>query len=132
MRRIFTQLMLVACIVLVLAVILGAFGAHALRVQLGEHGTDIWNTANRYHFYHGIAMLLVLLLGRMFYYPRILWLAAFTFLIGMLCFCGSLYLLALHQDWTWLGPVTPFGGLLFVVGWLMCVVALFNLQAKDA
>ena len=132
MRRIFTQLMLAASIMLVLAVILGAFGAHALRDRLGDHGTDIWHTANRYHFYHGIAMLVVLMLGRMFYYPRILWLAAFMFLLGIVCFSGSLYLLALHTSWHWLGPVTPVGGLFFLAGWLMCVVALFNLQAKDA
>jgi len=132
MRRIFTQLMLVACILLVVAVVLGAFGAHALREQLGDHGRDIWNTANRYHFYHGIGMLIVLMLGRLYYYPRILWLAAFMFLLGILCFSGSLYFLALHPDWGWLGPVTPIGGLLFITGWLMCVVALFNLQAKDA
>jgi uncharacterized membrane protein YgdD (TMEM256/DUF423 family) len=131
MRRIFTQLILVACVVLALAVVLGAFGAHALRDVLGDRGSEIWETATRYHFYHGLGMLVVLMLGKLYYYPRILWLAAFAFLCGIICFSGSLYLLALYPGWKWLGPITPLGGLFFVCGWLMCVVAMFSLQAKE-
>jgi uncharacterized membrane protein YgdD (TMEM256/DUF423 family) len=131
MSRIFTHLLVVACIVMVLAVLLGAFGAHALRDQLGDRGTEIWTTANRYHFYHGIGMLIALMLGRLYHHPRVLWLAAFVFFLGIICFSGSLYLLALHQDWRWLGPITPLGGLLFLSGWIMCAVGLFNLQAKE-
>jgi uncharacterized membrane protein YgdD (TMEM256/DUF423 family) len=131
MSRIFTQMIVVSCLVLAIAVVFGAFGAHALREAFGERGREVWETANRYHFYHGFAMLIVLMLGRLYYFPRILWLTAFTFLIGIICFSGSLYLLALHPEWRWLGPVTPLGGLFFLCGWLMAVVAMFNLQAKE-
>lgn len=131
MSRIFTQMILLACVVLAIAVALGAFGAHALKDVLGERGTEIWNTANRYHFYHGLGMIIVLMLGRQYHFPRILWLTAFTFMIGILFFSGSLYLLALYPHWRWLGPVTPLGGLLFIAGWLMTGVAMFNLQAKE-
>lgn len=131
MSRIFTQLLILASLMMILAVALGAFGAHALRDVLGERGTEIWVTANRYHFYHGIGMFIALILGRIYHYPRILWLAGFVFFVGILCFSGSLYLLALNPDLKWLGPVTPFGGLLFLCGWLMVMVALFNLQAKE-
>ena len=131
MRRIFTQLIVVACVMLLLAVILGAYGAHALRDVLGDHGAEVWATANRYHFYHGLGMLVVLMLGRMYHHPRILWLAAFVFLGGIILFSGSLYLLAVFPGWHWLGPVTPLGGLMFAGGWLMCVIAMFNLQAKE-
>lgn len=131
MRRIFTQMIFVACIMLVLAVILGAFGAHALKPSLSGHGTEIWSTANRYHFYHGLGMIIVLMLGRMYHYPRILWLSAFAFLAGIVCFSGSLYLLAVYPDMRWLGPVTPLGGLFFIGGWLMAAIAMFNLQAKE-
>jgi uncharacterized membrane protein YgdD (TMEM256/DUF423 family) len=116
---------------MMLAVILGAFGAHLLKDTLGEHGTDVWTTANRYHFYHGLGMILVLMLGRQYHFPRILWLTAFTFLIGIVFFSGSLYLLALYPGLRWLGPVTPLGGLLFIGGWMMCAIAMFNLQLKE-
>jgi uncharacterized membrane protein YgdD (TMEM256/DUF423 family) len=131
MKRIFTQLIFLACIMLVLAVGLGAFGAHLLKDQLGEHGTGIWNTANRYHFYHSLGMILILILGRQYHFPRILWLTAFTFFWGIVFFSGSLYLLALYPEWRWLGPITPVGGLLFLGGWLMAAVAMFSLQAKE-
>ena len=131
MRRIFTQLIFVACIVLVLAVVFGAFGAHLLEEELGDHGTGIWNTANQYHFYHGLGMILVLILGRQYHFPRILWLTAFTFFMGIICFSGSLYLLALHPEWRWLGPITPVGGLLFLGGWIMAAIAMFSLQSKE-
>ena len=131
MKRIFTQMIIVACIVLALAVVLGAFGAHWLKDALGEQGKDIWRTANQYHFYHGLGMILVLMLGRQYHFPRILWLTAFTFFVGILFFSGSLYMLALNPDLRWLGPVTPFGGLLFIGGWCMAAIAMFSLQAKE-
>lgn len=131
MSRIFTQMMLLSCVVLAIAVILGAFGAHVLKDVLGDRGIEIWNTANRYHFYHGLGMCVVLILGRQYHFPRILWLTAFTFLVGILFFSGSLYLLALYPDWRWLGPVTPLGGFLFICGWMMAAVAMYNLQAKE-
>ncbi len=131
MKRFFTQMTIIACLVLALAVGLGAFGAHLLKDALGERGTDIWNTANRYHFYHGFGMILVLILGRLYHFPRILWMAAFVFFVGILFFSGSLYLLALHPEWRWLGPVTPVGGLLFIGGWLMAGIAMISLQVKE-
>lgn len=131
MKRIFTQMIIVACIMLALAVVLGAFGAHWLKEDLGERGIEIWNTANRYHFYHGLGMILVLMLGRQYHFPRILWLTAFTFFVGILFFSGSLYMLALNPELRWLGPVTPLGGLLFIGGWGMAAVAMFSLQAKE-
>ena len=131
MSRIFTQLLFAASVMMIFAVILGAFGAHALKDQLGTHGIDIWNTAAKYHFYHGIGMFIALILGKQYHYPRILWLAAFAFFGGIICFSGSLYLLALNPGWNWLGPITPLGGLFFIAGWFMCAVALFNLQLKE-
>jgi uncharacterized membrane protein YgdD (TMEM256/DUF423 family) len=131
MRRRYTQTMAVACFVVGFAVILGAFGAHALRHYLGEHGPEIWDTAIRYHFYHGIGMLVLLMLGRMYRYPRLFLFAAWVMFGGILFFCGSLYLLALNPTWRWLGPVTPFGGLFFIAGWTMCGFALVIFQSRE-
>lgn len=94
-----------------LAVALGAFGAHALRDLLGRNGTSaIWQTAVFYHFIHTV-MLFVLADRKPF--RRLAW---GSFLAGIVLFSGSLYLLAL-TDIHWLVFVTPFGGASFIVGW---------------
>ena len=104
-----------------LAVSLGAFGAHALRPLLGHNGTtEIWEKAVFYHFIHGI--MLYLLAQKQ---PPARW-PFWFFLLGILVFCGSLYLLAV-TDCLWLGAITPIGGLCFLAGW----AALFCTARKD-
>ena len=102
-----------------LAVALGAFGAHSLRSTLEGRGmVDVWNKAVFYHFIHAIALLVLALYG------TINRGACLLLLIGILLFSGSLYLLALiPQARDWLGPVTPVGGLCFLVGWAWLVLA---------
>lgn len=98
-----------------LAVALGAFGAHALRERLSPEMLAIWKTANEYHFYHALALLLVGILARQARAPGFD-IAAVCFLAGTLVFSGSLYALALTGT-RWLGAITPIGGLLFLFGW---------------
>lgn len=97
-----------------LAVLMGAFGAHALRARLSPDLLAIWKTANEYHFYHALALLLVGLLARQGKLG--LDVPAACFLAGVLVFSGSLYVLALTGQ-RWLGAITPIGGLLFLAGW---------------
>jgi len=101
------------------AVALGAFGAHALRPTLEGRGmVDAWNKAVFYQFAHAIALLVLALYG------TINRGACLLLLMGILLFSGSLYLLALiPQARDWLGPVTPLGGLCFLVGWAWLVLA---------
>jgi uncharacterized membrane protein YgdD (TMEM256/DUF423 family) len=100
-----------------LAVGLGAFGAHGLRSTLEGRGMlDVWNKAVFYQFVHAIALLVLALYGTI--NPG----ACLLLLIGILLFSGSLYLLAL-TTLRWLGPVTPLGGLCFLVGWAWLVLA---------
>jgi uncharacterized membrane protein YgdD (TMEM256/DUF423 family) len=100
-----------------LAVGLGAFGAHGLRSTLEGRGMlDVWNKAVFYQFVHAIALLVLALYG------TISRGACLLLLIGILLFSGSLYLLAL-TNLRWLGPVTPLGGLCFLVGWAWLVLA---------
>lgn len=95
-----------------LAVGLGAFGAHALEAFLDEHGrTATWNTAVLYHLVHSVVLALLALMEK--WRPRT-WGLVFA---GIGLFSGSLYLLCLTQL-TWLGAVTPVGGLLLIAGWL--------------
>jgi uncharacterized membrane protein YgdD (TMEM256/DUF423 family) len=97
------------------AVAFGAFGAHALRARLSPDMLAIWKTANEYHFYHALALLLVGVMAR--HTPSINYgVPAACFLIGTLVFSGSLYVLAL-SGMRWLGAITPIGGLLFLAGW---------------
>ena len=99
-----------------LAVVLGAFGAHGLRHLLAENGTAvIWEKAVFYHFIHAV-MLFVLAERKTF--PAVAW---WSFLAGIVIFSGSLYLLAVTNV-LWLGAITPFGGVAFLLGWgwLIC------------
>lgn len=111
---------LVGCIAAFLGVALGAFGAHALKSRLAEGGmTDVWQTAVDYQMWHALALLLCVAL------PcggTLRSAAAGLFTVGILLFCGSLYWLALDGP-RWLGPVTPLGGLSFMLGWLCLAVA---------
>src|SRR6266436_949938 len=94
-----------------LAVALGAFGAHSLRSTLETRGMlDAWNKAVLYHFIHAIALLVPVLYGTL---NRGAWWLLFA---GIFLFGESLYLMAL-TNLSWLGFVTPFGGLCFLAGW---------------
>jgi uncharacterized membrane protein YgdD (TMEM256/DUF423 family) len=100
-----------------LAVLLGAFGAHALRSTLETRGTlQTWHTAIFYHFVHAIVLLALALYGTG---NRGVWWLLFA---GIILFSGSLYLIALTKL-LWLGPVTPLGGLCFLAGWVWLIIA---------
>lgn len=103
-----------------LGVALGAFGAHGLKSVLGTAGQDTWQTAVFYHLVHAVALLLVGLwlhaaAGAATRAPLLA--AGWSFTFGVVLFSGSLYALALGGP-RMLGPVTPLGGVAFIVGWL--------------
>src|SRR5690348_2842053 len=99
-----------------LAVALGAFGAHGLKEVLARNETAaIWEKAAFYHFIHAV-MLCVLAIRKPL--ARGPW---FSFLIGVIVFSGSLYLLALTNV-RWLGAITPIGGVSFMVGWMWLAI----------
>jgi uncharacterized membrane protein YgdD (TMEM256/DUF423 family) len=100
-----------------LAVVFGAFGAHALKSALELRGTlQTWHTAVLYHFIHAIVLLVLALYGASNRGP---WWLLFA---GILLFSGSLYAIAL-TNLRWLGPVTPLGGLCFLAGWAWLIIA---------
>ncbi len=102
------------------AVLLGAFGAHALRDTLDERSLAIWHTAVEYQFWHVLATLGVALLARDST-TTCLRIAAIAFVAGIVLFCGSLYALALGGPRV-VGVITPFGGVAFVAGWIALAV----------
>lgn len=111
-----------------LAVILGAFGAHALKNQLTASLLSAFETAVQYQFIHTLALLaLGVLLLRLEQIPRAFSVAGFGWMLGMVLFCGSLYAIALGGP-RWLGPITPLGGLFFIAAWLSFAVGVWQLR----
>lgn len=108
-----------------IAVCLGAFGSHGLRDKLPENLMHAWSTGVQYHFYHVFALALVALVIQQSATSRFLTSSGVLFVVGLLFFCGSLYGLALGGP-RWLGPITPLGGLCFMVGWLCLFVGLLK------
>lgn len=112
-----------------LAVALGAMGAHALKGMLSPERLVSFETAVRYHFLHALAILAVALLIH-FGKKRGLVAAGWLFTIGIVLFSGSIYLLALQDilglDLSFLGPVTPIGGVVFMAGWLFVFISTFQ------
>lgn len=107
-----------------LAVILGAFGAHALKEKLSAHYLAIWETAVQYQMFHAIGLIIVgilmnsTLLGTS---TQLSW-AGYLILTGIIIFSGSLYVLSLSGIGI-LGAITPIGGVAFIAGWIMLIIA---------
>lgn len=97
-------------------VALGAFGAHGLRGRVPVERLDVYQTGVYYHVIHALAILLVVALaGRIgANWPRVAWL----FAVGIVVFGGTLYALAI-TDISWLGAITPLGGICFMGGWTL-------------
>ena len=109
--------LLIAALALAAAVVLGAFGAHALKGRLAAEILATYHTAVEYHFWHALGMLGVgVLMSRSPDDSALRW-VAWLLIAGLLLFSGSLYVLALTGA-SWLGAVTPLGGVAFIAAWL--------------
>jgi len=105
-----------------IAVLAGAFGAHALRNRLAPDLLAAFETGARYQMYHALALLAVAWVLTRWPTPPAR-AAGWLFLAGTVCFSGSLYLLSLTGA-RWLGAVTPLGGLLLLGGWLALAIGV--------
>jgi uncharacterized membrane protein YgdD (TMEM256/DUF423 family) len=101
-----------------LSVMLGAFAAHGLKSRLSEYLLGVFKTAAEYQMVHGLALIAVAVLIK--WGINLNWAGGF-FIAGTLLFSGSLYLLAI-TGMKWLGPITPLGGLCFIIGWIVILV----------
>ncbi len=104
-----------------LAVTFGAFGAHALRDRLDSYAMGVFETAVQYHFYHSLALLAVGIIALSQPQTVLLKSSGWLFLLGIIVFSGSLYVLSISGI-KWLGAITPLGGLAFIAGWA-CLAA---------
>ncbi|GAB5497866.1 MAG: DUF423 domain-containing protein [Pseudohongiellaceae bacterium] len=100
-----------------LVVSIGAFGAHALQARLTETGMlATFETGVLYHMFHTVALLAIAVLAALGSESRLLSSAAYLFLLGIVLFSGSLYVLSLSGI-SWLGAITPLGGVAFLAAW---------------
>jgi uncharacterized membrane protein YgdD (TMEM256/DUF423 family) len=111
-----------------LAVVAGAFGAHALQAMLDERYRLTYHTAVTYHVYHAMAIIITGALSSAAN-KTFIKIAFRCFISGLILFCGSLYMLTLliafaNIRYSWLGAITPFGGVLFIAGWVMLALAV--------
>lgn len=111
---------LIGALAALCSVIFGAFGAHALKSVLSAAQLTAYHTAVDYQFYHALALLLLVAV-RNIISERLLLLCGVFFTVGIVFFSGSIYLLTL-LEWRFVGPVTPLGGLCFMMGW-GCLIA---------
>lgn len=114
-----------------LAVIIGAFGAHALKAQVSSDMLGVFDTGVKYQFYHAFAIILSGVLFKQYTHQNLIR-AAIFFSIGILCFSGSVYFIAtkeIHQIGIGIfGLITPIGGLMFIVGWILMILSIRNRQ----
>ena len=105
-----------------LAVIIGAFGAHGLEKTLSEHALARYHTGVEYQFYHVMALLILGVISSLLSTtPKLIKLSGVSFVVGILLFSGSLYLYALTGVTTF-GMITPLDGLAFILGWIFLLL----------
>lgn len=120
------RIIIAASIFGMIAVILGAFGAHTLKGRLSSSELEVWKTAVDYHFYHTFALLFLSTFSKK--NSSAINLSAWFFTIGIVLFSGSLYLISTKEilnisQISIIGPITPIGGLFFIMGWVCILIA---------
>lgn len=118
------SILLTAATFLVLAVALGAFGAHGLKAKLSAELMQVYKTGVEYHFYHALGLLLIGVLASTMPSGLLQW-SALLLGLGIVLFSGSLYLMAVTGI-RWLGAITPFGGVSFIAGWVLLFIAVWK------
>ena len=120
-------------ILIVLAIILGAFGAHALKEKLSVSDLQTFEVGIRYQMYCGIGLLVVGLSAQQLSFSLKPFLTLLT--LGSVLFSGSIYLLAMQDIFgmklSFLGPVTPIGGLLMIAGWILFLAKVLKMKETN-
>ena len=104
---------------------MGAFGAHGLKAMLGPEMLAVYKTAVDYQMWHALGLGLIALLKHQAVASKLLLWAGWMMFAGIILFSGSLYVLAISNI-RWLGMITPFGGLAFLIAWLLVMLFAFN------
>jgi len=105
-------------------VAIGAFGAHGLKSFLSPQMLEVFETGVRYHMYHALGVLVSGWAWISRNHPLFRY-AAWAFILGIIFFSGSLYVLSLTEV-RWIGAITPIGGLLFLIGWALLGIGFWK------
>ena len=113
------------CINALLVVLIGAFGAHALKARLTVENMAVFQTGVQYHFYHAVGLILLGLIALQIpITPYLRW-SGWLMLVGIILFSGSLYALSITNI-RWLGMITPLGGTAFIIAWLLLTIGIMK------
>ncbi len=113
------------CINALLVVLIGAFGAHALKARLTVENMAVFQTGVQYHFYHAVGLILLGLIALQIpITPYLRW-SGWLMLVGIILFSGSLYALSITNI-RWLGMITPLGGTAFILAWLLLTIGIMK------
>lgn len=117
------NILLLGIVMAATAVILGAFGAHGLKKIVTPEQLEVFKTGVQYQFYHALGMIIAALIGQQIEH-NLINRAAWLFFFGIIAFSGSLYAMTLlnalnTEGVKWIGAITPVGGLLFILGWII-------------
>ena len=120
---------LTAAILLFLAVAMGAFGTHVLSESLSAERFKVFQVATKYNFYFGLGLLGIYVISLV--KPSLKLKAVFlSMLSGVVVFCGTLYLIAfgelIGKNWGFLGAITPLGGVLLMISWVLLGIRIWN------
>lgn len=125
----YKQAMIAGALFAMLAVILGAFGAHALKGKMSADMLQVYETGVRYQFYHSFALLITGIVYQA-YSGRSIELATLFFIIGIVLFSGSLYAISFMSikgmSIGKFGILTPIGGLFFILGWVQLLIGILK------
>ena len=118
-----------------LSVALGAFAAHTLKGSVSPQALEIFETSVKYQFYHVFGLLAAGIVYKEFSSKILVW-AGRLFIAGIILFCGSLYILTAtiasgETSFNWIGAITPFGGLCFILGWIFLFLSFRKKQAVE-
>lgn len=127
MNRLF---ILAGAVFAALGVMLGAFGAHALKTRLDASQLQVFETGVRYQMYHALALIFTGILFEKINVPSMKF-AGYFFIAGIIFFSGSLYLLSAltetgSSSQKFIGPITPIGGLFLIIGWILVVISFIK------
>lgn len=123
------RFLILAAMMMALGVMIGAFGAHALKESLDDYSRGIFATGVEYQFYHALGLFVVAFALHVKENTKIR-VAGYIMLGSIFVFSGSLYILAL-TGLTWLGAITPIGGLGFIVAWILLAIGINNKERKN-
>lgn len=122
------KIVVTGAILILISIVLGAFGAHALKEVLLPAELASFETGVRYQVYHGLALLAIGLNANAIGFS-LKWVFNLI-LVGVILFSGSIYGLSLDElmqlKFSFLGPITPLGGLLMIIGWIILIVQLIR------